>query len=156
MSESKPKFQCPIESISSLIGESWTLLILREAFAGRTQFKIFEHELGIARNILSDRLKKLVEAGLLSRQTNPEDRRAVDYRLTSKGKALLPSLIVLAQWANQHLCSSNAGVRFIDIESGDEIAPVRLTSGSGATVALKNVRMRIGDQLVEPSVLRRA
>ena len=73
-------------------------MVLREAFLGTRHFNDFERQLGVARNILSDRLKKLVEADVLKREASTADRRVVEYRLTEAGKALAPVLISLAQW----------------------------------------------------------
>src|SRR5690606_41663092 len=71
------------------VGEWWSLLILRECFRGVRRFGEFERRLGIARNVLSSRLKRLVEAGILERRPSQEDAREVEYRLTAAGKDLL-------------------------------------------------------------------
>ena len=81
-----------------LIGEKWAFLILRGALNGLQHFEEFQAGLGIARNILSDRLGKLVAGGILERTPDPTDRRKVIYSLTAKGEALLPVVLALRQW----------------------------------------------------------
>lgn len=89
---------CPIPAAVELIGEKWAFLILRGAFNGLQHFEEFQAGLGIARNILSDRLARLVAGGILERSTDPADRRRVIYALTEKGKGLLPVFVALRQW----------------------------------------------------------
>jgi DNA-binding HxlR family transcriptional regulator len=91
---------CPIPAAVELIGERWTFLILRGAFNGLEHFEEFQAGLGIARNILSDRLTKLVNGGILERSPDPSDRRKVIYSLTGKGEALLPALLAIRQWGD--------------------------------------------------------
>jgi len=89
---------CPIPQSVELIGEKWAFLILRGAFNGLQHFEEFQAGLGIARNILSDRLAKLVAADILRRSADPGDKRKVIYALSSKGEALLPVLLAVRQW----------------------------------------------------------
>ena len=88
--------QCSIAAALEAVGERWSFLILRGAFNGLHHFEEFQSTLGIARNILSNRLARLVEHGILARDPDPADRRKVSYRLTEKGRDLLPVLIVAA------------------------------------------------------------
>jgi len=92
---------CPIPAALELIGEKWTFLILRGAFNGLQHFEEFQAGLGIARNILSDRLSRLVSGGILQREPDPTDRRKVVYSLTPKGEALLPVMLTIRQWGEQ-------------------------------------------------------
>ena len=80
--------RCPIPQSVELIGEKWAFLILRGAFNGLQHFEEFQAGLGIARNILSDRLAKLVAGGILERSADPGDKRKVIYSLSAKGEAL--------------------------------------------------------------------
>ena len=89
---------CPIPAAVELIGEKWAFLILRGAFNGLHHFEEFQAGLGIARNILSDRLSKMVAGGILQREPDPADRRKVIYSLTDKGGSLLPVLLAMRQW----------------------------------------------------------
>jgi DNA-binding HxlR family transcriptional regulator len=89
---------CPIPAAIELVGEKWAFLILRGAFNGLQHFEEFQAGLGTARNILSDRLAKLVAGGILKRAPDPSDKRKVIYSLTEKGEALLPAVVAIRQW----------------------------------------------------------
>jgi DNA-binding HxlR family transcriptional regulator len=92
---------CPIPPAVELIGEKWAFLILRGALNGLKHFEEFQAGLGIARNILSDRLGKMVAGGILARTPDPSDRRKVVYSLTAKGEGLLPVVLALRQWGEE-------------------------------------------------------
>jgi DNA-binding HxlR family transcriptional regulator len=92
---------CPIPAAVEVIGEKWAFLILRGALNGLHHFEEFQAGLGIARNILSDRLSKMVAGGILERTPDPEDGRRVIYSLTSKGEDLLPVVLALRQWGEK-------------------------------------------------------
>ena len=92
---------CPLPAAVELIGEKWAFLILRGAFNGLHHFEEFRAGLGIARNILSDRLGKMVAGGILERSPDPGDRRRVIYSLSPKGEGLLPVVLALRQWGEQ-------------------------------------------------------
>ena len=89
---------CPLPAAVELIGEKWAFLILRGALNGLQHFEEFQAGLGIARNILSDRLAKLVAGEILERSPDPADKRRVIYSLTPKGEGLLPVVLALRQW----------------------------------------------------------
>ena len=89
---------CPIPAAVDLVGEKWAFLILRGAFNGLQHFEELQAGLGIARNILSDRLAKLVGGGILERSQDPSDKRKVIYSLTEKGESLLPVMVAIRQW----------------------------------------------------------
>lgn len=90
---------CPVARALDVVGDWWTLLIIRDAFAGVTRFGDFQKHLGVAKNILATRLKDMVEQGLL--QTSEVGARS-EYQLTDKGRALMPVLVTLAQWGGAH------------------------------------------------------
>ncbi len=90
--------KCPLPEAIELIGERWAFLILRGALNGLSHFEEFQAGLGIARNILSDRLAKMVAGGILERSADPADRRKIIYALSAKGEALLPVVLALRQW----------------------------------------------------------
>lgn len=92
---------CPLPPAVELIGEKWAFLIVRGAFNGLKHFEEFQAGLGIARNILSDRLSKLVAGEILERRTDPSDKRKVIYSLTPKGEDLLPVVLALRQWGEK-------------------------------------------------------
>src|SRR5205085_12119539 len=97
----KAALSCSIPPAVELIGEKWAFLILRGALNGLKHFEEFQAGLGIARNILSDRLGKMVAGGLLERRADPDDGRRVIYSLTPKGEDLLPVVLALRQWGEQ-------------------------------------------------------
>jgi DNA-binding HxlR family transcriptional regulator len=90
---------CSIARALNLVGDWWTLLIVREAFLGVRRFADFRDHLGIARNILSDRLRKLTDEGILSKQ--PQEPRGYEYRLTEKGRDLWGVLTALRLWGDK-------------------------------------------------------
>ena len=92
---------CSLPAALEAMGERWSFLILRASFNGLHHFEEYQSELGIARNILANRLTRLVEHGILQRTAMIEDRRKVEYRLTDKGMALLPAMIALRQWGER-------------------------------------------------------
>lgn len=94
--------ECGLPQALEVMGERWSFMILRASFNGIHHFEEFLSELGIARNILSNRLAKLVEHGILVRQPIAEDRRKIEYRLTEKGMDLLPAMVALRQWGQKY------------------------------------------------------
>lgn len=99
-----PRSKCPINLMLEVVGDSWSLLIIRDLmFKGRTTYKAF---LGadekIATNILADRLVKLEAAGVITKQTDPEDARKFIYRLSEKGADLAPVLVEVMLWSNKY------------------------------------------------------
>lgn len=94
---------CSIARTLEVIGERWTLLILRDAFRGVRRFDDLQRDLGIARNILTDRLQKLVEHGVLTRRQYQSRPPRYEYRLTPKGIDLSPALVALMRWGDRWL-----------------------------------------------------
>ncbi|NBD08915.1 transcriptional regulator [Corallococcus sp. c25j21] len=94
---------CPVARSVDLIGDRWSLLIVRDAFDGMRRFGDFQGSLGVARNILSDRLRKLVEAGILETQDASDGTAYQEYVLTVRGESLFPIVVALRQWGEQHL-----------------------------------------------------
>jgi DNA-binding HxlR family transcriptional regulator len=94
---------CSVKRTVDIIGERWTVLILREAILGMTRFEDFQQVLGCASNILSTRLSKLVEHQLLERfaYREPGSRTRYEYHLTAKGRELFPVLVALARWGDR-------------------------------------------------------
>ncbi len=92
---------CGLPAALEVVGERWSFMIVRAAFNGIRHFEEFLTEIGIARNILANRLTRLTESGILQRKPCPEDRRKVEYRLTDKGLDFLPAMIALRQWGEK-------------------------------------------------------
>jgi DNA-binding HxlR family transcriptional regulator len=93
---------CSIARALEVVGERWTLLILRDALVGLTRFEDFQDKLGIATNVLSTRLKRLCDEGLLERVPDADRPGRPKYVLTDKGRELAPALIVLMKWGDRH------------------------------------------------------
>ena len=116
------RLACSIASTVEIIGDRWTILILRDAFRGIRRFDHFHRDLGVARNLLADRLAKLVDHGILDKLPYQEHPPRYEYRLTPKGVDLSPSLVALMHFGDKHL-------------TGDEGAPVVLVhEACGAAV----------------------
>jgi len=94
--------ECALPRALEAVGERWSFLILRGAFNGLAHFEEFQSTLGIARNILSNRLARLVEHDILEREPDPADRRKIAYRLTEKGIDLAPVMLELLIWGARH------------------------------------------------------
>jgi len=94
---------CSIARTLEIVGERWTLLIIRDVFLGLRRFDQLQESLGVARNVLTDRLNRLVEEGILERVQYSERPLRFEYRLTKKGRELNVALTALRQWGDAHL-----------------------------------------------------
>jgi DNA-binding HxlR family transcriptional regulator len=94
---------CSIARALEIVGERWTLLIVRDAFLGRRRFDEFQQSLGISRNVLTERLGRLVDEGILDRVLYQERPERYEYRLTTKGRDLHLALTALRQWGDAYL-----------------------------------------------------
>jgi DNA-binding HxlR family transcriptional regulator len=130
---------CGIADALEVIGERWSFLIVRGAFNGLHHFEEFQATLGIARNILSNRLARLVESGILRREPDPADRRKVAYRLTEKGRALLPVLIALRQWGERWISGVPSNPVLVDRYTRRPVAPMAVHSAEGRLLALSEL-----------------
>lgn len=97
---------CSIARTLEIIGDRWTLLILRDAFRGIRRFDDFRRDLGIAKPVLADRLRRLVEAGIMERQLYSEHPPRHEYRLTRMGVDLSPALVALMRWGDTWLAGA--------------------------------------------------
>ncbi len=93
---------CSIARALEAVGDRWTMLVIRDAFQGVRRFDDFQERLGVARNVLSDRLSRLVDEGILEKRLYQERPRRFEYRLTPKGIDLFPALISLMKWGDRH------------------------------------------------------
>ncbi len=123
---------CPIARTLDLVGEWWSLLIIREAFLGVTRYDDFQRRLGISRNALTDRLRKLVEGGVLARQPVAEGARREVYVLTEMGSDLITVVVAMLQWGDRWLILPGAPLsRMIEAATGQPIAKLEVTSSDG-------------------------
>ena len=129
---------CPLPAAVEVIGEKWAFLILRGALNGLQHFEEFQAGLGIARNILSDRLGKMVSGGILERSADPDDGRRVIYSLTSKGEDLLPVVLALRQWGEKWGYGSMK-VQLADRRDSKPVRKICVLSHDGRELALNDL-----------------
>lgn len=120
--------ECGLPTALEAMGERWSFMILRAAFNGVRHFEEYLSEIGIARNILANRLTKLTECGILHRTPCPDDRRKVEYRLTEKGLDLLPTMIALRQWGEKWGTGVLSNPVLVDDRDRQPILPVTIRS----------------------------
>jgi DNA-binding HxlR family transcriptional regulator len=125
---------CGLPQALEVMGERWSFMILRASFNGVHHFEEFLSELGIARNILSSRLAKLVDHGILKREPCPEDRRKIEYRLTEKGMDLLPAMLALRQWGQKYGAEVIENPVLVDERDRLPIGPVTITAHDGRVI----------------------
>jgi DNA-binding HxlR family transcriptional regulator len=129
----KQALECPLPAAVELIGEKWAFLIVRGAFNNLQHFEEFQAGLGIARNILSDRLSKLVSGGILQRTPDSSDKRKVVYSLTPKGEALAPVVLALRQWG-EDWGSGPADVVLADRKTGLPVRKICVEAQDGTVL----------------------
>ncbi len=123
--------RCSLPAALEAMGERWSFLILRGSFNGLSHFEEFQSELGIARNILANRLSRLVGHGILERRAVAADRRKIEYRLTEKGYALLPTMVALRQWGERWETGVPANPILVDTRDRRPVQPVAVLSHDG-------------------------
>lgn len=130
---------CSIARALAVVGERWTLLILREALLGRRRFEDLRRRTGVATNILSDRLDTLVEHGVLDRSADGE------YAPTAKGRELSPVLVTLMEWGDRHMAEPAGPPRvYVHTACGHDTHPVLHCSHCGEPTPPGELRVRPG------------
>ncbi len=136
---------CPIAHSLNIIGDRWTLLIVREAFGGISRFSDFQKRTGIAKNLLTDRLALLVQEGIFDKADIGERGVRYAYHLTEKGRSLLPVMVALHMWGNENLFEDGEEpVLLVDRTTGEPIQSMAMLTSSGASVLPENIRRRPG------------
>ena len=131
---------CPVAGMLNIVGDRWVWLIIREAFYGASRFSEFQRNIGIAKNLLSDRLSHLVNEGILERNDIGENGTRYAYHLTEKGRSLETVMIAMLQWGNAHLYEDGQPpVEIFEHATGDPIKPVRLESSTGRTLRMSDL-----------------
>ena len=125
---------CPIARSLERVGEWWSILILRDAFAGMTRFDEFQKSLGIAPNMLARRLTALVEAGLLERRRYSDHPPRDEYLLTERGRDFRPVMLAMMAWGNRHFAPEGATVLIVDAATGAIADPVLVDRATGRPV----------------------
>ncbi|UAW98195.1 helix-turn-helix transcriptional regulator [Halopseudomonas nanhaiensis] len=145
---------CSLSRALSVIGDRWTLLILRDCFLGIRRFDAFERRLGVTRHVLADRLKKLVEAQVLVRVAYQQKPLREEYRLTDKGKDLHPVMLALVHWGDRHMADQRgAPVLHRHKACGQLMRPVTVCSECGEAVGVRDVVVEAGPGWSEAGVL---
>ena len=133
---------CGLPSALEVMGERWSFMILRAAFNKIRHFEEFLETLGIARNILSNRLSRLVDHGILKREHCADDRRRIEYRLTDKGHDLLPAMLALRQWGEKWELGCVSDPVLCDERDGRPIAPIGIHAGDGRPIGPHELHWR--------------
>ena len=133
---------CGLPSALEAMGERWSFMILRAAFNKVRHFEEFLETLGIARNILSNRLSRLVDHGILKREHCADDRRRIEYRLTDKGHDLLPAMLALRQWGEKWELGTPSNPVLCDDRDGRPIAPIGIHAADGRVLAPSELTWR--------------
>lgn len=124
---------CPVARTLDLVGDRWSLLIIRDAMDRARSFTDFQQRTGVARNILTDRLRRLVDHGILKRETAPSGRRQI-YVLTDAGRDLFTVIVAMRQWGERHAFAENEAHSTLVDESGHPLARLRPTDAHGHRV----------------------
>ena len=152
MAADHPRFlydldNCPIRDAIEVLGEKWTLLVVREAVYGLRRFDDFARALGCGRGVLSERLKTLVEAGVLARKdySSPGQRRRAEYLLTDKGRDLYPVILALSQWSERWRPQAQGPVASVTHRGSGRAVRVVMTSDPDAEgLTLGDIRIAPG------------
>ncbi len=145
--ESYSAENCSVKRALEIVGEKWTLLVLREAFYGARRFEQFQAHVGCARNLLSERLETLVEAGVMQRvpYREPGQRERHEYRLTDKGLDLLPAVVALMQWGDRWEADpAGPPVQIIHRDCGHQVELALRCSHHDRPLSARDTRARPG------------
>jgi DNA-binding HxlR family transcriptional regulator len=123
--------ECPISRCLDILGDWWSLLILRDALDGATRFDQFERNLGIAPTMLTRRLHGLVADGLLQRRQYQQRPPRHEYLLTERGRDVQPVIIALGEWGDRHRGREQRSLQLVDRETGAVVEPVLVDRGTG-------------------------
>lgn len=139
---------CPVARTLDVIGDWWSLLIVRDAFDGVRRFSEFQKGLGMAKNILSTRLRTLVAQGILELAPASDGSAYQEYILTDKGRALFPVIVGLRQWGEDHLfAEQEAHSTLVESDSGQPIPRMTPTGSVGQTLTPLNTRVvKVGEE----------
>jgi DNA-binding HxlR family transcriptional regulator len=133
-----------------VVGEWWSMLILRDAFLGVTRFDQFQERLGISRNVLNQRLTHLVEAGVLVKVPYSDHPPRHDYRLTDKGRDLWPVVTTMRQWGDKYAAPDGPPLQVMHKACGEISDAVLTCSTCGEPIGARDIRGVRGPGAVEP------
>lgn len=139
------EMNCAAAQALEQIGDWWTLLLVREAFYGTTTFSGFLERLGIAKNVLTERLKRLVELDIIRREQPKPGVERYTYHLTDKGRELLPILVGLMQWGDKWVFGEkHEPIRLLDRLHQRPIRKISVTAADGRPLGITDLRIRPG------------
>ena len=133
---------CPIARSLEVLGDAWTMLILRDAHAGLTRFDQFRKSLGIAPTMLTKRLALLTDEKLLEKRQYSDRPPRDEYVLTDAGRDFLPVLFMIGAWGRKHRGRGKL-TRFLDAETGVDIEPVAIDAVNGAEIGTRAIRVEV-------------
>ncbi|MBI1199669.1 MAG: transcriptional regulator [Phenylobacterium sp.] len=137
--------RCSVARATAVIGDRWTLMILRDLFLGVRRFEDFERRLGISRSLIADRLKLLVDEGVLRREAYQDRPLRHEYRLTAKGLELHPVILAIVHWGDVHYAGEEGPPLLHRHKAcGCDFAPVTTCSECGEPVTARDVEVRTG------------
>ena len=150
-------FDCSVARTLDVVGDKWSLLVLRDAFYGVRRFEDFTRDLNIARNVLSDRLGRLVNAGVLERRQYEQHPPRFEYRLTAKGRDLLPVLLTMMRWGDTWQAQDDdaAPMELVHTECGRTTHAVATCAECGQPLTPFNVRLQPLPPVIDEVVRRR-
>jgi DNA-binding HxlR family transcriptional regulator len=150
---------CSVAQCLEVVGEWWSMLIIRDAFLGVTRFDDFQQRLGIARNILNQRLTRLVEEGVLDKVAYSEHPPRYDYRLTAKGRDLWPIITAMRQWGDKYAAPDGPPLKVMHKKCGKVSQAVMTCSVCGEPLTARDVRAVPGpgdlDHLIQIDAARK-
>jgi DNA-binding HxlR family transcriptional regulator len=132
---------CPVARTVDLVGDRWSLLVVRDAMDGARSFTEFQRRTGIARNILTDRLRKLTAHGLLTQRTAPSGRRQ-EYALTDAGRDLFPVILSLRQWGERHAFAPGEAHSTLVDQHGTPVPELVPTGADGTPLGADTTRVQ--------------
>ena len=139
---------CAIAQTLNQVGDWWTLLIVRDAMKGARRFSDFHDSTGIAKNILTDRLNKLVENGVMEREEVGVRGQRQEYVLTERGEELFPILMAMQQWGDKWIFGQDEMPSVVyDARNGENLAPIQVANESGDAVSHRDVTTKAGPGL---------
>jgi DNA-binding HxlR family transcriptional regulator len=143
----RKELDCSLFRAMDVLGDRWTLMVLREAFMGVRRFTEMQRDLGVARNVLTDRLNFLVDAGVLERRQYQDRPVRHEYRLTDMGRGLQPALLALIQWGDTYLAPDGPPALVEHTECGHVTTPLLVCEHCREPLTTRNVRLQPGPGL---------
>jgi DNA-binding HxlR family transcriptional regulator len=139
---------CSVAGALEVVGERWSILVLREIFSGRRRFSQIQRNLGVARNVLASRLQRLVDAGILERRAYSERPERYEYFLTEKGLDLWPVMVALMNWGDRYLPQPGGPpVRIVHRgECGGAVDEHRICERCGERIEVRDARGVLSEQ----------